>query len=145
MIQANELRIGNLVSHYYDEQVKSITRPITAIKDGVVYFDLKGEEKFRQKKDLEDISPAEISAKWLLNLGFENFKSDLIFIKSIQKHGMKKLVLVYDPSSDEWIVSFADYYTGQEKTELFPNKIKFMHKLQNLYFALTGEELINLP
>ena len=70
---------------------------------------------------IKELKPIPLTEEWLLKFGFD--KIDFQFIKN----GIKLF-----PIRDL-------YYRGN-----FPIKsdIKYVHQLQNLYFALTGEELI---
>jgi hypothetical protein len=49
------------------------------------------------------------------------------------------IVLYIDENN--YTIAIVDYYTGVEKTDLLHLDYEFVHQLQNLYFALTGEEL----
>jgi hypothetical protein len=88
--------------------------------------------------------PIPLTEEWLLRFGFKketHAGTDLFLIplKIVAGQTLKGFCLYF--TEDEWDLSFTDYYTGKEKTELFPYGLKYVHQLQNLYFALTGEEL----
>lgn len=91
----------------------------------------------------EAAEPIPLTEKWLVDFGFKKFEPTgslaLLYIKSIHEFDLKKLVIYFDRTY--FTVAFADYYTGKEKTELFPMKYKYIHQLQNLFFAITGKEL----
>lgn len=132
MIQANELRIGNYVydldrenPYYYTvEQIRSkqycdsseepndeIIGKIEGSKDG--YYDIVP-------------SPIPLTEEWLVRFGFDTFRS----INSDPK-------TFYNDRFDYGIEIYQDGSIWFEKLRL----IKHVHQLQNLYFALTGQEL----
>ena len=119
MIKANELRVGNLVS--FSNQNWIVANIYPHYVEGVI--------KFKGKSVLEckEIKPIKLTEKWLLRCGF--FKYNNAYV-------------LKEPSSNCNIFQFSicenlTYNTG----ELQP-KIDYVHQLQNLYFALTGEELV---
>jgi len=112
-MKASELRIGNLV-----EIIQSKKCIYTTIEASCFSVDVE-----------KNYKPIPLTKDWLLKFGFEeNFKQ-----YELQNYGLK---VVKDVNSNVWIC-----YVG------FPNQfneicsIKFVHELQNLYFALTGTEL----
>ena len=70
--------------------------------------------------ELDEISPIPLTEEWLLKLGFNNNIFDFCFE----------------------IIDF--YITNDESKFMFQSclEIKTVHQLQNLYFALTNNELI---
>ena len=119
-IQANELRIGNWVK-YGDLNVKSFS------VDGL----------YNIITDIENYKPIPLTEEWLLRLGFDKYKdtnnfkikSNKYFSLTEEKQGYLKIGI----SNNKWnIINFGN-------KSIF---IKHVHQLQNLYFALTGKELI---
>lgn len=117
-MQANELRIGNWIKHLKEEEtVWSTQSPdgINSMPEGWYEPILITEEwlvKFRWKKDNYELH-------WIENKGIELWT----------KRCMPKDRWVYD-------VSIGELFKGEHLCY-----IKYVHQLQNLYFALTGEEL----
>ena len=74
-------------------------------------------------KDIEKIKPIPLTEEWLLKFGFEK----KLRYAGITVFYIKSFELKYSHGSDIFIY---------DKT-----LIKYVHSLQNLYFALTGEEL----
>jgi hypothetical protein len=133
MIKANELRIGNLVNRKFIDGVK---------QDTITGFDLWHSEKLNEAIHLYEwsiISEIPITEERLLKFGFEKHTQD-IFSISICESNLKRLV-IFNISSTKYGVGFVDYYTGKENSETLPTELESVHQLQNLYFALTGEEL----
>ena len=124
-MKSNELRIGNLIGFgksYF--QVYEIQEKC---------FYVLGERGIELKNTNCDLKPIPLTEEWLLKLGFEllytgksrkvyDFAKDLRFGYS-NNHGL---------SNTQSAVTFV----GNSFTH-----IKYVHQLQNLYFALTGSEL----
>lgn len=136
MIQANELRIGNLVVF----NTNSKPFPITA--DGILEIHKLGNTEMPFNYE-----PVPLTEGWLLKAGFAP-RNEHRGIGAIYDYGHKG-------HEDDWkfskSVSFIhdkndenDIYLHflQHQTAL---KIKYLHQLQNLYFSLTGEELTITP
>ena len=109
MIQANELRIGNIL---FNAGGLAVTTTAQTISD----LDLK----------LIVRKPIPLTEEWLLKAGFE-FKG-----KRISKDWFYLW-------NDENRIVFA-LAEMQDETGTYL-EIKYVHQLQNLYFALTGKEL----
>ena len=114
----NELRVGNLI--LFDDKVVDVT----GIAKSGFYF---GKHGFAINL-LEWFQPIPLTEEWLLKAGFEkvgvNYQKDWILLWTYLKTGEVHFVL-NEPNSNK-----------RHITEL-----KFVHQLQNLYFALEGSEL----
>lgn len=118
-MKAKELRIGNIVSIFGIEQ-----HIITELKN-TIYVDL---------------NPIPITEEWLLKFGFtiyfkkwKNDKKEIYLISEANGIG-----LCYNKIDNDWEVWLlnCDY-----ELRFMLRWIKHVNQLQNLYFALTGEEL----
>lgn len=131
MIEASELRIGNLVkinNPTYRKNDTGKTFHILKIDsendscNGVCIDDMPYAESFGQF--LKYIEPIPLTEEWFIKLGFQLFGNDdpldRYWTTNILKGSIEELSLKYTLSGI---------------------KIKYVHQLQNLYFALTGEEL----
>ena len=117
-MEANELRIGN----YATDSIQ--TGAITVFNnDACVLKHKSGIVKCR----ISDLSPVPLTEEWLLKFGFENFEDN----NSLYQ----KDLLTISICGNIFIEQSEDKYV------FFRNKIHSIHQLQNLYFALTGEEL----
>lgn len=123
-MKATELRIGNLVNrNFYDYY-----RP-----SRVTGYDLWHSEELADVKHWAEwnaISPIPLTEEWLLKFGFEKkppnmplYYKDRIFV-NMGNHGIVH------------IMASENTYTIPVQFDGFK-----VHQLQNLYFALTGEEL----
>lgn len=113
-MKENELRIGNLV--YIGKEVNEL--------ELVDFADLYENDTFKH------FEPIPLTEEWLVNFGFEYlyFNSEELIHKEFKnlyayKHVMK----------DGFGIVLRGFHT-------LPF-VKHVHQLQNLYFALTGEEL----
>lgn len=113
MIQANELRIGNLILFYKDViEINYINK--THIGYGKGNF---------APISFNNFEPIPLTEEWLLKFGFEVseiFKNSYI-LNSVE---------IYIQDGLYW------YDFGNDRVE-----VKTIHQLQNLYFALNDEEL----
>lgn len=124
MIQSNELRIGNMLHFpFTNEKVE-----VLGINAHVENFKIINSISFKKESNLycEKISvlkPIPLTEEWLFKLGFEGseiFKNSYI-LNSVE---------IYIQDGLYW------YDFGNDRVE-----VKTIHQLQNLYFALTNEEL----
>jgi hypothetical protein len=120
MIQAKELRIGNLV-------ISPSLNEITVNARWIL------EQHQCDLSNCEYLQPIPITEEWLLKLGFEMVYISEFRTKLTHK---KEHFIGYDLShvSDKSMEGFTWY--GRYITD-----IKYIHQLQNLYFALTQKEL----
>jgi hypothetical protein len=111
-MEAKELRIGNYVYAKEIETVKAI-----GIED-YIWFDKE------RNLSVELCQPIPLTEEWLLKFGF--MKIDGSFFKlSFLFYGLK----------------IKDAIGFQFRKGEFLIQLKYVHQLQNLYFALVGEEL----
>lgn len=121
-LKANELRIGNYLNGKQGHVIITEIREnnIVKIHDNTSSFYVG-----------DCLKPIPLTEEWLLKFGFERTDQE-------------------DNSNDDWIWLFYQkdkiYIDGSDLTIETASgiviKIEYVHQLQNLYFALTGEELI---
>lgn len=122
-MEANELRIGN----YATDSIQ--TGAITVFNnDACVLKHKSGIVKCR----ISDLSPVPLTEEWLFKFGFirhhRDYSNGIIYIKNVP-----------DNTKFEWGVYPNKLGSGiQIKNRILLHSV---HQLQNLYFALTGEEL----
>ncbi|SHF17689.1 hypothetical protein [Chryseobacterium vrystaatense] len=131
-MKPEELRIGNLVQTPKTNQnipVTIINKHVgVCVNDGFVW------------QGFEEIQPIELNEGWLLKFGFE--REDLGLVSAQFNIGLNPV------TQDHlfYLIWFKDYKNAYE-LKGFPFyrnghfTLKYVHQLQNLYFALTGEEL----
>ena len=120
-MKANELRVGNWVNDelYGDFEIIGLIN----FKDGNQSA-YKSLEYYPQSQDTDKLNPIPLTEEWLIKFGFE-------------KHITIDTYPTFAKQMFNWNDSIL-YLIGCG----FINHIKYVHQLQNLYFALTNEELI---
>lgn len=111
-MKANELRIGNWVN--------------SRIEVGVFYDVMVTKNDFSGNIDL--FKPIPLTKEWLVKLGLKNGFSDLQFTIKVTENCSMSVFINQNGNN---------CYIGDE----LEVRIEYVHQLQNLYFALTGEEL----
>lgn len=114
-MKANELRIGSYV--YF--------------KDEVLFFEFESGWNFQY------IKPIPLTEDWLLKLGFEYY-APLSHYRIVINDIWYKVKITFD---GQFLFSFINL-NYDEVNHMPPKYIGTVHQLQNLYFSLTGEELI---
>ena len=114
-MKVNELRIENLVYDAFNAEaiVCDITQTGININHGYSTI------------SINELKPIPLTEEWLLKFGFEN--DNIEWWNGIISIGIYKDGLFYCPTGQAYIRK--------------GNEIQNVHTLQNLYFALTGEEL----
>lgn len=121
MIQANELRIGNLV------RVENEVLNVNFLNENDI--GLEGDISRSGLYHRSFVSSLEITEEWLLKFGFAR-RSDNHYSIS-----QKNISFIWSP--ELWL-----YCIDNNSGYSIPlDHIRYVHQLQNLYFALTGEEL----
>lgn len=139
-MKANELRIGNLIRFSEDGTIFTIDS-----------IEEKGLSVQNEKEiawiDLEEFEPIPITEEWLLEVGFQIkdqlsvHKTKIYYISGID---VDYCLYFADFRQDfGFYIEYTDSPFDKDLGVLYPITfgIKYVHQLQNLYFALTGEEL----
>ena len=122
-MKATELRIGNLI--FQSGQITIIENISRSINDW---------ERVNNKR-LFDCTPIPLTEEWLLKFGFEKEETGYWTIGKL-RGGFT--VCRAERKSDR--LCYRWFVNNLKMTDLH-----FVHQLQNLYFALTGEELTLKP
>lgn len=128
MMKASELMIGNYINT--PEGLRIVDTITKSLVDCGSFF------------IMDEINPISLTEEWLTNFGFVK--------KDYDTYGIK----IHECNSEDFyigwfIINLQKYYGKIRNIEIpmgdYRNntsaKIKYVHQLQNLYFALTGEEL----
>jgi hypothetical protein len=117
MIPLTELRIGNIIRHNVKDDAGGFCEPNE---------DVISEEDFNMfildKNQLEAAEPVPLTEGWLLRFGFDFLLDSKVWYR------LKSFSIKCEP--DGW------YWYGTHTV-----KLTYVYQLQNLYFALTGNEL----
>ena len=122
-MEIRELRIGNLVhiGGHNTDITDLLTNPVE------LYASVSPDYGYMES----DVQPIPLTEEWLLKFGFE-LSFDEYWVSADGE-------LFIDKLSMRMVVAGAtgyEYYYSE-----VGKRIKFVHQLQNLYFALTSEEL----
>lgn len=124
-MKANDLRIGNWI--YNPVQKIDFQVDITTLSN--IYFDEQSKLKPR-------FEPTPLTEEWLLKMGFE---------KSVDTTNL--FVKIENINEVQYEITFNEKVGCSLYAEEFwlKDDVKYVYQLQNLYYALTNEELsINL-
>lgn len=120
-MKANELRIGNLIHYIVDDDIcvnKVDCQDIKYAYENNVVFNINHK-------------PIELTEEWLVKLGFEIYGSTAY--KTVKDYDFEFLKI-----SNILTIMPPDGFSRGHEID-FP--CAYLHQLQNLYFALTGEEI----
>ena len=133
MIKANELRLGNYL------QLEGENFRVSEIQNNLQCVELKRKNLENPRLndyeecdlDCNDLLPIPLTEEWLLKFGFKLDMENFNWNAAIGENeiGDFKLALRYSERIG-WFF--------QSKCTV----LKYVHQLQNLYFAITGEELV---
>jgi hypothetical protein len=111
MINENELRLGN---YFIERETQEVIRVIELRKDQIMFSG-----KFDQGWQAE---PIPLNEEWLVKFGFDDLGA-------------------YGWGIGYFHIRFRNLHKFYFPLENRIIRVKHVHQLQNLYFALTGEEL----
>lgn len=118
-MEAKELRIGNYYNHHGEVVI------VTPIVIKCIY----------ESSEIEWCEPIPLTEEWLKKLGFEEYSD------ALGKHGLYDLKplqgFTYSIHSKKVIIM----QDGNSLSHKLNKEILYVHQLQNIYFALTGNEL----
>jgi len=120
-LSATELRIGNLVAFNYKCDIISKVNIIQEYSVGIS-FETQPNLMNALSTHPENLIPITLTEEWLVKFGFE--VTNTYYFSKCNLH------LQGDVRGFHLVISRIDGI-----------KVKYVHELQNLYFALTGEEL----
>ena len=128
-MNANEIKCGNHVINTFLSNIDGI---IVADSDVIVFI-----ERFPEQ---DTYLPVPISVIWLLNNGFEKIGNKYRVISNNYWRGD---YYVYKTNGQNWTFALGrdSVIRGYEMVALLKGNMKYAHQIQNLYFALTDNEL----
>ena len=133
---ANELRITNIVSFPIEKSGKNTyyeNSMIVKISQLYASAFILGENPSKQyETPIPKILPIKLTKDWLLKFGFSMIYENTYYLPKfsdfdVYNYDENKCKLLYSPNIDLYCC------------------FEYVHQLQNLYFAMTGEELEYQP
>lgn len=135
MIKASDLRLGNWVKSdtYGEFQILGlIAMPNDEDAKSTAF---KGFKYYPQSSNCEDLDPIELNEEWFLKLGFIVCQNEYDTTYEIGISDGYKLESAKSLTYTSFLLIEENNITGDNYFFL-PHKIKYVHQLQNLYFAL---------
>lgn len=136
-MKASELRLGNLIkiggNTLETYQTYTPTKVTLAIMN-----EIAGENEERPDAELSVFQPILLTEEWLLKFGFEKIRMESSPYEDGEYTILSQMFTVYkkEPITHNSVHGWFINNHNQPKLN-----IKYVHQLQNLYYALTGEEL----
>lgn len=130
MIKPNELRIGDVATKWV-KTPNGIEHQVRAP------YNLTIDDLVECSKGLAIFKGVELTEEILLKCGFVEMNNN--GQNHYKNMSSPHLALFPDEDSNNSYLLF--YYWGGQETNLTDSCITSLHQLQNIYFALTGEEL----
>lgn len=125
MINANELRLGNWIKNGFNQPIKI---------NGIISEGNTGGYA------LKTLSPIPLTAEILEKAGF---KDNILLLgeQGVCSYGWHLIASTYKGISKVNLAYDYDDCAYESHNAEHQTEIKYLHQLQNLYFALTGQEL----
>lgn len=131
-LTANELRIGNLLE--YNGEIREVA--VINLDEVGFKVPLTIQAISINRFEWNQVNPIPLTEEWLLLFGFEKEGSEWKLFPCFEIQ-----IIVFN----EGLYNGVMFYTRTIHTDYRPiyctKHINHVHQLQNLYFALTGEEL----
>ena len=130
-MKANELRIGNLL------RFNNLIEPERIIKVTgrfLIPFTTNGNNVNNY------FQPIPLTEEWLMKFEFEKHPTKDYYYHDCGEYVIRVVINAFSGTIDNdssWFISIQTGFASQPVTLVR----KYVHQLQNLYFALTGEEL----
>lgn len=127
-MEIKDLRIGNYIS--------PLGIGYTKVEGFCIWDNLIQSSDFAER-GIEDFEPIQLTEEWLLKFGFEK-EIDKLSISIYDNICISFFCYEHD---DDFITLTNLNLEGNNVIHNELKNIKYIHQLQNLYFALTGKEL----
>lgn len=126
-MKANELRIGNLILHH-NHKIKESFDECVVWMVSEDHLRVRVNDLHNEVVSADYCSGIPLTEEWLLKFGFIDTGSGI--------YDLNDMLILYFKRDDEFSLMGYNYRKGQT-----PTVFQYVHQFQNLYFALTGEEL----
>lgn len=133
-MKASELRLGNIV--YYKNKQYEVYGRISPVE---IDLDSESRDEHIPNVNLCKVQGIPLTEEWLLKCGFKvKHMMDTQKYQIIVFHNLKMGYLSFDFSL---CINDTNEYSHLDNLVSISKPMKYLHQLQNLYYALTGEEL----
>jgi len=136
-MKANELKINNWINYNScNFKINSIIHPEPFIGENYSHKWLIALDNNCLTVTLDKIKPIPLTEEWLIKLGFnQNKKNNGTFNKDLFKFHTQR-----PNHKNKGFILCTEIYWCQKRV-IVSGGVKYLHQLQNLYFALTQKEL----
>ncbi len=125
-MKAEELRVGNFVINEF-ENYKGKHKDLTEVSASDMI-------------ECEDFKPISLTEEWLFRFGFEKKIDDED--DRFSHFIITDVIDIVKYENREFTLSFhSGYFSSHSLENVFSFDLKYVHQLQNLYYALTQTEL----
>ena len=139
MIEARELRIGNLVTDEFYDSFKTIIE-VDSISDRGINLFIEDDGNYPEcaqtwiepERRFDTIFGIPLTEEWFLKFGFKKLSSPEATFSN-------EYMIIYTHESTGFY--YFEYGIGENKKAIRRSECRFIHQLQNLYFDFTNEEL----
>lgn len=128
-IKVEDLRVGNLFLGYDDKVFPWSINEFGLLAEGI---EIEVDEIIKE--------PIPLTKEWFLKLGGQAWQDEGKTVYSIDAFHAPMCVR-FDIDFRDGVIYFKSHYNEQELNAQKMLKIQYVHQLQNLYHALTGQEL----
>jgi len=129
-MKANELRVGNYIQQIDQKSEFEFLQVVYGINNESVWIHCNEESDVI---DYLEAIPIPLTEEWLVKFGWQYFNGKTS--GTLTKDTDVKLDIDFYKGK----LQVKSHYEGEHMYRILP--VKYVHQLQNLYFALTGEEL----
>ena len=142
-MKASELRIGNWVGYTFEHH----SNPTHLQVIGIECFDGCLNVRLDSGISTNLPEPIQLTEEWLVRCGFEGTEQDMWVV--LPNGDGSELHIEKELMSNDMNILFtrgdSSKVPGKDFDYVYAGVIRFVHQLQNLYFALTGKELTLNP
>lgn len=136
-LKAKDLRIGNLI-YICGNTLDTYQTYYPRVVSVDIIREISEENEERPDAMLSAFNPIPLTEDWLVKFGFEKSKARIIG---------NRYTFGINPRTEDYIIIINQVDTTKQEF-FYQNSffdIKYVHQLQNLYYALTGTELNITP
>lgn len=140
-MEAQELRFMNCLYHKGTDMLVHV-RSIITENDSCVSIDLGVNKEDSHIVDVSLFDPVPINRTWLEQLGFKLERGDSEYLSLVLPIPTMYMITLYSTNQNGFSVVWPLRKGENKKEHRLCADVKYIHQLQNLYYSLTGKELI---
>lgn len=138
MIQARDLRLGNAFEYLIEDKIEGNQWILNIIDAEDISTSVYHPETFSKH-----YRPIHLTPEILEKCGFELDHANSCYEVGVYRNGKGNGLSIENEISKKTVI--VKQHGAFNTSMIIHNSIRYLHQLQNLYFALTGEELTFKP